>query len=61
MLTINMTYAITRYKVQLHLYAVDSSADIAQPKEHEKWIAITDLDKTPLGAPYKKAIQQYLS
>ncbi len=60
-LTLSLNYAITRYKVELYLYAVESQLDIAQPQTEEKWTDIEDLDSIPLGAPYKKAIQQYLA
>lgn len=60
-LSLEFNYAITRYKVQLHVYAVNELAFIAQAREAEQWVSLAKLGEIPLGAPYKKAIDKYLS
>ncbi len=61
MLALNFSYAITRYKVQLYLYVAKPNLKVAQPQEDESWFEINDLKELPLGSPYKKAIQKYLT
>ncbi len=51
------TYAITRYRVKMRVYA----ASEITAREGEKWVRETELESFPMSAPYRKALRQLLA
>ena len=53
---LEMTYAITRYRVRLMVY----EAQDMDPAEGDEWVAVSELETHPMAAPYRKALRSLL-
>lgn len=56
-LIFSSSYAITRYKVALHIY--EGAGHL--PGEGEEWISRDELAGVPMGAPFRKALNRLLA
>lgn len=53
---LEMTYAITRYRVRLMVY----EGNKMEPDEGDAWVALSELESHPMAAPYRKALRSLL-